>query len=246
MRRATWGRAIITAAGALASLIVVAGPAAASCAPPPPMEQAIAEAKQVFVGTVEALADEGHRATVRVEEVWKGPDVPPVTEVNGSPHGAADGQPPARSSVDRKYAKAKYLFVLHDDSAPYEDHDCTNTSEWQEDYAQYRPADWRHPVSAPANGAPGDGEMGITSTTGGESDSDEPTMVSGGDEPISYGADGETDEELADNSGLVDGATTLDGEPAAARGGLDGWLIALLVVGVLALMVAGWWLRRDA
>lgn len=232
-------RAVLATVGALAALVVAAGPAAASCAQPPPMEQAIEDAKQVFVGTVEAVADEGHQANVRVEEVWKGPDVPPVAQVHGSP-GMSGGQL-ARTSVDRTYtAGTKYLFVLYDDSAPYEDNICTKTSEWQEDYAQYRPADWRHPVSAPADGAPGEGEMGITST-GGESDSEEPTMVGADpDEPISYGPDGETDEELADNSGMV------DGEPVATRNGLDSRLIVLMGLGLAGLMLAGWWLRRDA
>lgn len=238
MSRAIVARMAVTTAGAVGALALAAGPAAASCAPPQPMEQAIADARQVFVGTVEALADEDHRATVRVEEVWKGPDVPPVTEVHGSPGGPGGLQ--ARSSVDRTYAAgARYLFVLYDDSAPYEDNICTRTSEWSEDFAQYRPADWRHPVSAPANGAPGEGEMGVTSTTGGESDSEEPTMVGANpDEPISYGPDGQTAEELADDSGLV------EGEPVATRGGLDSRLLLGMVVGVIALAAAGWWLRR--
>lgn len=240
MDRTRLTRALLTTAGALAALVVAAGPAAASCAPPPPMEQAIEDAKQVFVGTVETVADESYQANVRVEEVWKGPDVPPVAQVHGSP-GMRGGQT-ARTSVDRTYmAGTRYLFVLYDDSAPYEDNSCTKTSEWQEDYAQYRPADWRHPVSAPADGAPGDGEMGITSTTGGESDSEEPTMVGANpDGPISYGPDGETDEELADNSGMV------DGDPVAARDGMDSRLIVLMGLGLIALMVGGWWLRRDA
>ena len=239
MGAAILGRISVLLAAALAVLGALAGPAAASCAPPPPMEQAIADAKQVFVGTVEGLADEGHHATVAVEEVWKGPDVPPVAEVRGSP-GMPGGQP-ARSSVDRTYtAGTKYLFVLYDDSAPYEDNICTKTSEWQEDFAQYRPADSRPPVSAPSDGAPGDGEMGITST-GGDGDSEEPTMV-GADpgEPISYGPDGQTDEELADDSGLV------DGEPVASRGGLDTGLLLAILAGLVGLGLFGWWLRRDA
>ena len=229
-------RAVLTTAGALAALLVAAGPAAASCAESPPMEQAIEDAKAVFVGTVSAVADEGYQATVQVHEVWKGPDRAPVEEVSGSPSSGA------RTSVDRSYeAGVKYLFVLHDDQSPLEDNICTKTSEWQEDYAQYRPADWRHPVSAPSDGAPGDGEMGITSTTGGESDSEEPTMVGANpDEPISYGPEGETDEELADNSGMV------DGDPVVARDSLDSRLIVLMGLGLVALLVAGWWLRRDA
>lgn len=228
-------RAVITAAGALAALVVAAGPAAASCAQSPPMEQAIEDAKAVFVGTVTAVADEGYQATVEVHEVWKGPDRAPVEEVRGSPAGGA------RTSVDRSFeAGATYLFVLHDDQSPLEDDICTKTSEWQEDYAQYRPADWRHPVSAPADGAPGDGDMGITST-GGEAGSEEPTMVGAGpDEPISYGPEGETDEELADNSGMV------DSDPVVARNGLDSRLIVLMGLGLVALLVASWWLRRDA
>lgn len=225
---------------ALMGLALLAGPAAASCAPPPPMEQAIEEAKTVFVGTVESLADEGHHATVRVEEVWKGPDLPPVVEVRGSPGG--DGAMRARTSVDRTYTDdTKYLFVLYDEDLPLEDNVCSRTSEWTEEYAQYRPAQVRHPVSAPANGAPGDGEMGVTSTTGGEPDSEEPTMVGANpDEPISYGPDGETDEELADNSGMV------DGEPAAATGGVDNRLWMGMVIGLGALLAAARWLRRDA
>lgn len=234
---------------AFTGLALLAGPAAASCAPPPPMEQAIEEAKTVFVGTVESLADEGHHATVRVEEVWKGPDLPPVVEVRGSPGG--DGGMQARTSVDRTYTDdTKYLFVLYDETLPLEDNVCSRTSEWTQEHAQYRPAQVRHPVSAPNDGA-GSGEVGITST-GGEADGGEPVVPGeGSGEPISYGPDGETDEELADNSGMVDEEVAdnpglVDGEPAAATGGVDNRVWMGMVIGLVALLAAARWLRRDA
>ena len=55
--------------------------AALSCMQPPPMDQAVAEAEIAFVGTVTAVTNGAHLASVSVEEVWAGPDLPSVVEV---------------------------------------------------------------------------------------------------------------------------------------------------------------------
>ena len=83
------GAAVLTG---LAILSGAAVPAAASCVPPPALEEAVRTAEVVFVGTVMEAANRGRTATVRVEEVWRGPDLGATVVVDGlgSPIGSPD------------------------------------------------------------------------------------------------------------------------------------------------------------
>lgn len=258
MRGARGGRMPALVVGVGATLLLTAGPAAASCAPPPPMEQQIEEAQTVFVGTVRETADEGYHATVDVEEVWKRADLPPRVEVDGSP-GGSDGTVTARSSVDRTFlTDTRYLFVLLDAEAPFEDNACSGTSEWREEHARHRPADARKPVegagASGGMGAAGSGEPGAATTTGGDSGSQEPTMTgTGPDTPVDDDAAGEDQAELDEPAGVAqpggessDTVTRTDTEPVAVRRGVDGRLVAAMLAGFAALAGFGWWLRRDA
>lgn len=137
---------------ALAGLALLAAPGAvlADCMAPPPIEEAVRTSEVVFVGTVVAIADQGRRATVEVDEVWRGPDLEATTIVLG-------GQGAGFTSVDRTYEPGmKYIFFPYVDSEANAlvDNLCTNTVQWLDEYEKLRPAEAREPVG-------GDGAEGV-------------------------------------------------------------------------------------
>src|SRR5258708_16941780 len=111
----------LLAAGAL--LVGVAG-VQASCAVPPPIREQVASAGLVFVGTVIFTSDNDRVARVRVESIWRGPELPTYVDV----HGSLVSGPGAASSIDRKYsAGTRYLFVLYGADQPLHDNSCSGT-----------------------------------------------------------------------------------------------------------------------
>jgi hypothetical protein len=135
-------RAAASAAILVPLVLTSAAPVLASCVMPIPIEQAIRDADSVFVGTVTSLANNDRWATVAVEEVWDGPDLPPVVEVRGGPDGNA------ASSVDRAFtAKASYLFVVFISDGVLSDNVCSATTEFTRDLIALRPATARQPVT---------------------------------------------------------------------------------------------------
>jgi hypothetical protein len=144
-------RALIAAA-ALAVLVsglslALTRSALASCAIPSPLPDRLQAARVVFVGTVVGLSDSGRRAQVRVETIWKGPDLPRVVDVVGSPAGLGGA-----SSIDRTFqADQRYLFVLADERPPFSDNSCSATQPYTAAVAAYAPADAR-PVSTDGAG----------------------------------------------------------------------------------------------
>jgi hypothetical protein len=140
---------------AVAALAVAPRLVAADCMMPPPLEQAIQEGESVFVGTVTVLRQDGRLATVQVEEVWRGPDLPEMVEVRGGPEAGM------ATSIDRHYAGGmRYLFVVSivaEAGVRYlSDNSCTSTSEWRDAMAPLRPVDVRQPLPAGA----GEGDAG--------------------------------------------------------------------------------------
>jgi hypothetical protein len=140
---------------AAAALAAAPRPVAASCMMPPPLEQAIQEGESVFVGTVIGLRQDGRWATVQVQEIWRGPDLPETVEVRGGPEAGM------ATSIDRHYAGgSRYLFVVSvvaDAGGRYlSDNSCTSTSEWRDAMAPLRPVAVRQPLPA----GPGDGDAG--------------------------------------------------------------------------------------
>ena len=125
---------------AVISLLLVpwigVAPAQASCALPAPLPSAIHSASGVFVGTVTATTWQGRRATVSVEDVWRGQVTSPAVVV-GSP-----GDARTYSSVDRKYVVGTtYLFVSYASRAgEWQDNNCSNTRAYTPALARYRPA----------------------------------------------------------------------------------------------------------
>lgn len=139
--------AAVLAAAALAAIALAStpGPVAARCVEPVPIEQAIGTFDVVIVGTVTAVAEEGTRASVRVEEIWRGPVLGAEVVVWGGPGGGP-------TSVDRTFeAGTRYLFTITvTPEGRLTDSQCSSTTEWDPKLEALRPA------GVPAPGAAGD------------------------------------------------------------------------------------------
>lgn len=138
-------RRILTVLVISAVLVVSSVPASASCAPAPPLEESIAAADLVFVGTVIGLADDDRTARFEVEEVWKGVLDATVT-VHGGPGLDAVAEARAQgqmvfTSVDRTYEMGvRYLVVPHDPSGAVPlDSACTATTVYRAEFDGLRP-----------------------------------------------------------------------------------------------------------
>ncbi len=118
------------------------GQALASCAQLPGVEAGWKLADAVFVGTVTSVANGGRWATVRVEEVWKGPDQPAEVVVRGGPGGNV------ATSVDQTYeVGTRYLFAAGISDGNLVDNSCSATAPVDTiDLGAIRPADVRAPV----------------------------------------------------------------------------------------------------
>ena len=131
---------------ATAALVAGAEGAQASCVAPLPIREQVASAGLVFVGTVLSTSDRDRVARVRVESIWRGPEVPTYIEVHGSP---VTG--PGASSIDRTYsAGTRYLFVLYSADQPLQDNSCSGTRVYSNEVAALAPAGARSPAPATA------------------------------------------------------------------------------------------------
>ena len=131
--------AAILAATALAAVALLAAPRAvqARCVEPTPIEEAVRTSDVVIVGTVTAVAEEGTRATVQVEEIWRAPAtlaIEPEVLVHGGPGG--------RTSVDRTFeAGTRYLFTITlGEDGRLTDSQCSSTMVWDAKLVPLRPA----------------------------------------------------------------------------------------------------------
>jgi hypothetical protein len=128
----------------LGAWLVTAAPAAASCAEPPPIEEHLATAGAIFVGTVHEVTNESRTARVEVHEIWVGPDLPAAVTVHGGPE-----EPGMATSVDRHFeAGVRYLFAVSAHDGRLEDNACTATQPWTDGLAQLRPDVPRSPLPA--------------------------------------------------------------------------------------------------
>jgi hypothetical protein len=143
-------RALITIFLVLAAFGTIGtGAAQASCAGPPSVQEQMATARLVFVGTVVFTSDNDRVARVRVESIWKGPNLPAYVDVHGSPVSGSS----TASSVDRTYrAGERDLFVLFSDREPFQDNSCSATQPYTAELSALAPADARLPAPA----TPGD------------------------------------------------------------------------------------------
>ena len=134
------------------ALLTTPGMTLADCMQPPPIQEALNSAQIVFVGTVTSTTNRESWATVRIAEVWKGPDQPVSVLVKGGPDGNA------ATSVDRTYqVGVQYLFfpLVNPDTEPLPgaafaltDNACTSTTPWSDGLAALRPSDARAPLAA--------------------------------------------------------------------------------------------------
>lgn len=136
-RSVRW-RTLLALLAAVVALAPTARPAAASCAVDDrPLEQHLASAPTVFVGTVVSTRHDGTTADVAVEEIWKGgQDIRRVVVQGGS------GQDGMATSVDRGFtAGTRYLFLPRAQGSLFTDNSCSPTREWSDELVGLRPAE---------------------------------------------------------------------------------------------------------
>jgi hypothetical protein len=121
---------------------LVSSEASASCAAlPGQIAGSFASAPVVFVGTVVSTRNGDREATVKIESIWRGPDMVTYVRVVGTPEPGAQA-----TSVDRTYQAGKrYLFVPENSSSPFRDNNCTATQPYTSALASQVPADAREP-----------------------------------------------------------------------------------------------------
>ncbi|MGH2995082.1 MAG: hypothetical protein ACRDM9_02065 [Gaiellaceae bacterium] len=129
--------------------------ARADCAQLGPLEQTLAAAEVVFVGTVTGLENDSRTATFRVEEVWKG-RLGETVVVNGG----ASFQELERAesqgyrlftSVDRTFEiGARYLVVPFGTAGKVlADNACSGTQPYRSELDSFRPSAASAPTSRP-------------------------------------------------------------------------------------------------
>lgn len=129
------------------ALALLPGTAAASCMEFPPIEEHLAQAQVVLVGTVQGLANHDRTAQVEVHEIWRGGDVSALVTIHGGPDDLE-----MMTSTDRSYQLgARYLFAVQVVDGRLEDNGCTATQEWTDDLAALRPTDATSPPATTAD-----------------------------------------------------------------------------------------------
>jgi hypothetical protein len=149
-----------------AAWISIAPATSASCVVFGTDAEMLAAAESVFVGRVVATTNQDRWASVGVEELWHGPDLPVVVEVRGGE------EPGAASSVDRQYQSgSRYLFAVDVRDGELHDNACSMTQSWEDGLLRLRPVDARPPAAAEtqdeANPVPGPGaELPLVALSG--------------------------------------------------------------------------------
>ena len=138
-------RLVASLAVAVGLYVATAPTAFATYCLPPDLDAAQREADVVFVGTVAGVVNQGRWATVAVEEIWSGIDLPAVVEVRGSEIVNQD----VWFSADRTYtAGQRYVFAVEVDDGRLRDHACTATLAWSDELGRFRPVVVRGPAGA--------------------------------------------------------------------------------------------------
>lgn len=141
---------LVSVVAVIAALAAAPAPALADCQMAPPTEEAVRTADLVFVGSVTAIANGGRSASVRVEEVWRGGEMPAEVTVLG-------GTEPAQAMEDDRTFEAgvRYVFLPFVVDGQLVDNICTATAPWVEGFAAVRPADARTPLPSATETAAG-------------------------------------------------------------------------------------------
>jgi len=135
-------RLLIAPVLALVFIGVAPSGVSASCAGPLSLPEQIQSAALVFVGTAQDTSDGDRVAWVRVESIWKGPEIAQYVSVHGSPVSG-----PSASSVDRRYQSGtRYLFVLYSADQPLQDNSCSGTQPYTSELAALEPAGAKPPI----------------------------------------------------------------------------------------------------
>lgn len=86
-------------------------------------DEAFGRATIVFAGVVESVSNMDRFATVKIEEVFKGPSLASTVEVHAGP-----GDPTLNTSNDRSFeVNTRYFFFPENDRSPFQDSTCTAT-----------------------------------------------------------------------------------------------------------------------
>jgi hypothetical protein len=131
---------------AIGFLALGANGAGASCAEIPSPRGALASEPIAFVGTVVDIWNEDRWVVAKVEEVWKGTDIPEYVEIRGGEKsGFFFG---VGSSGDREYDDgSRYLFFPHDrQGAVMQDNACSATTRFGPRVEALRPDEVAEPV----------------------------------------------------------------------------------------------------
>ena len=141
---------LVSVVAVIAALAAAPAPALADCQLAPPIEEAVRIADLVFVGSVTAIANNGRSASVRVEEVWQGDEMPAEVTVLG-------GTEPAQAMEDDRTFEAgvRYVFFPFVVDGRLVDNICTATAPWVEGFAAVRPAGARTPLPSTTGAASG-------------------------------------------------------------------------------------------
>jgi LPXTG-motif cell wall-anchored protein len=121
----------------LGTAVLAPTDAGASClADPRTLKQVVRDSKVVFVGTVTSVSNHDRWAVVRIDEVWKGPELPAEVEVRGGPESET-----VFTSGNRTFrAGVRYLLFPLGEASPFGDNSCSHTTEWRDDLAAARPS----------------------------------------------------------------------------------------------------------
>ena len=125
--------------------------ALASCPEFPPLDEHVAQAEVVFVGTVTAVTDEKRTALIEVEEIWRGPELPGQVTIHGG------FEELGFTSADRYFEEGtRYLFAPSFADGRLEDSSCTATRAWSDELEQLRPPSVTTPKLTTSNADGGD------------------------------------------------------------------------------------------
>lgn len=148
--------ALVLTAGLVSFLVMGATAASASCARQPTIEESMARAELVFVGTTTQVTNSSRWATFAVEDIWKGQVDGDRVAIRG---GAREG---VGTSIDRKYLlDTRYLVFalapppepsqlgLYGEGVQWTDNDCSLTQPYTSSLRNARPTTARAVGAAP-------------------------------------------------------------------------------------------------
>ena len=140
-------------------MLLHAGGAGADCAAPPPLDDALEAASIAFIGKVSEAAFESGQATLQVQWIWKGGELPAEVVVKTPP--GTDGNPGYRFREG-----STYIVIPQNAGVPLIVDPCSGTRSYRAD-GQDIPSDLQEAVGASSGWAPG------SAASGGPADGDD-------------------------------------------------------------------------